>query len=404
MRIGMISEHASPLAALGGIDAGGQNLHVAELAAALVRHGHQVEVYTRRDDPRTPECVRADGYDVVHVPAGPAVALHKDELFGYMRPFGRWVSRRWSGHAGPPDLIHAHFWMSGMAAIEATARHRVPTVLTYHALGVVKRRYQRADDTSPPLRCAVETQLGNAVDRVIAQCRDEVAELAAMGVPLDGVEVVPSGVNTYRFTPDGPAAPRTPGVHRVVTVGRLVPRKGYDDLIRAVHGLGEVELVIVGGPPEGAAADPEGQRLADLARRLGISDRVRLVGPIAPADMPAWYRSADVVACAPWYEPFGLTPLEAMACGVPVVTYAVGGLQDTVLDGVTGRHVPPGDVAGLTQALRDLLTDAPLRRRYGRAALDRARTHYSWPATAAHMATVYAGLLHARNPQEKVAS
>jgi D-inositol-3-phosphate glycosyltransferase len=178
MKIAMISEHASPLAALGGVDAGGQNLHVAELAAALVRHGHQVEVYTRRDDPDTPECVRAAaGYNVLHVPAGPPTALHKDELFAYMRPFGRWVARRWSGTAGPPDVVHAHFWMSGVAALEATTGHAVPVVQTYHALGVVKRRYQQGADTSPPVRIPVEVQLGMAADRVIAQCRDEVAEL-----------------------------------------------------------------------------------------------------------------------------------------------------------------------------------------------------------------------------------
>jgi glycosyltransferase involved in cell wall biosynthesis len=386
----MISEHASPLAAIGGVDAGGQNLHVAELATALVRQGHQVEVYTRRDDPRTPECVRAGaGYDVLHVPAGPAVALHKDELFGYMRPFGRWMASRWSGPEGPPDVVHAHFWMSGMAAVEATTRHPVPVVLTYHALGVVKRRYQRADDTSPPLRIPIESQLGRAVHRVIAQCRDEVAELSGMGVPLDNIDAVPSGVDVARFSPTGPAQPRA-GRARVITVGRLVPRKGYDDLIRAVQPLDDVELVIVGGPPEGVAADPEGQRLAGLADRLGVADRVRLVGPIPAADMPAWYRSADLVACAPWYEPFGLTPLESMACGVPVVTYTVGGLRDTVLDGVTGLHVEPGDVAGLTGALHTLLADGPLRRRYGRAALERARTHYSWRATAARVADVYA--------------
>jgi D-inositol-3-phosphate glycosyltransferase len=222
-----------------------------------------------------------------------------------------------------------------------------------------------------------------------------------MGVPLDNVEVVPSGVDIVRFNPDGPAAPRTDRP-RIVTVGRLVPRKGYDDLIRAVHALDGVELVIVGGPPEGADSDPEGQRLAALARRLGIADRVRLVGPVAAADMPAWYRSADVVACTPWYEPFGLTPLEAMACGVPVVTYAVGGLRDTVLDGTTGVQVEPGNVAGMTVALRSLLADEPLRLTYGRLALAHARTRYSWHATAAQVAAVR--LSRASTIEEKVAS
>jgi D-inositol-3-phosphate glycosyltransferase len=405
MRIGMISEHASPLAVLGGVDAGGQNLHVAELAGALVRDGHQVTVYTRRDRPDAAQCVTsAAGYDVIHVPAGPEVSLDKDNLFPYMHQFGRWLARHWSDGPGPPDVVHAHFWMSGIAALEAVSRHPLPVVLTYHALGVVKRRFQKAEDTSPVARIPAERQLGRAVNRVIAQCRDEVNELAALGVAMGNIEVVPSGVNVVRFRPTGPAATRMPNRRRILAVGRLVPRKGYDDLIRAVSALDDAELVIVGGPPGGIEADPEGRRLTELAWRMGMADRVRLVGAVPGADMPLWYRSADVVACTPWYEPFGLTPLEAMACGVPVVTYAVGGLQDSVVDGVTGLHVKPGDVSALIGALQRLLVGGALRQRLGRAALALARSHLSWDTTAARLADVYADVMVHRSQPERVAS
>ena len=404
MRIGMISEHASPLAALGGVDAGGQNLHVAELAAALVRDGHDVKVYTRRDCPDAAERVRSDaGYDVIHVPAGPEAALGKDHLFPYMRQFGRWLVRHWSDEDGPPDVIHAHFWMSGIAALEAASRHPAPVVLTYHALGVVKRRFQKAEDTSPVVRIPAERQLGQAVNRVIAQCRDEVNELAALGVAAGNIEVIPSGVDVVRFGPAGPAVNRVPDRLRILAVGRLVPRKGFDDLIRAVSAIDGAELVIVGGPAAGIEADPEGRRLAELAARLGIADRVRLVGAVPGADMPLWYRSADVVACTPWYEPFGLTPLEAMACGVPVVTYAVGGLQDSVVDGVTGLHVRPGDVSALIGALRRLLGGHALRQRFSRAALAMARSQLSWDTTAAKLVDVYSDVVIRRTQPAKVA-
>jgi glycosyltransferase involved in cell wall biosynthesis len=150
------------------------------------------------------------------------------------------------------------------------------------------------------------------------------------------------------------------------------------------------ELVIAGGPPGGHDRDPETVRLRRRARELGVADRVVLLGAVERSAMPSWYRSADVLACAPWYEPFGLTPLEAMACARPVVTYAVGGLAESVHHDVTGLHVPPGDVGGLAVALRDVLADPHRRDRYGQAALARARMRYAWDGTAADVAAVYA--------------
>jgi D-inositol-3-phosphate glycosyltransferase len=395
MRIALISEHASPLAAIAGVDAGGQNQHVAELAAAVSRLGHEVTVYTRRDHDSLPEKVDSGlGFDVVHVPAGPAVPLAKDDLLPYMRPFGEWLRERWQD-TERPDVVHAHFWMSGIAAVVAATPHGVPTVLTYHALGAVKRRYQQAADTSPAVRVRVERQLGLAVDGVIAQCPDEVDELVALGVPAERLTIVPSGVDVWRFSPDGPAAERS-GRKRVLTAGRMVERKGYEDLIFAVRALRDVELVIAGGPDGDLHEDPEARRLMELARELGIRHRVRMVGAVPAAEMPNWYRSADVVACTPWYEPFGLTPLESMACGVPVVTYAIGGLKSSVLDGVTGAHVAPGDIGGLITALSNLLGDDECRQRLGFAARMRAITCYDWDVNAARVADVYQRLKRRR--------
>lgn len=398
----MISEHASPLAALGGVDAGGQNRHVAELAAALARRGHDVTVYTRRDRRDSPVRIAADGYEVVHVPAGPPVEMGKDSLLPYMDAFGDWLASRWGGVEPTPDVIHAHFWMSGLAAMRASAG-RIPVVLTYHALGVTKRRHQGDSDTSPAQRLRLEAWLGQQADQVIAQCREEARELALMGVPSERVEIIPSGVDVDRFRPAGPYEPRTDGRARILAAGRLVPRKGFDDLIRAIALIDGTELVVLGGAASDAN-DPELRRLRDLAARLGVADRVLLPGAVAPPVMPRWYRSADVVACAPWYEPFGLTPLEAMACGVPVVTYAVGGLQETVVDGRTGLHVPPGDIAALVAALRKVCADPELRDRLSRAASHRARTYYTWDLTASRLAEVYATVGVRRVAPEEVGS
>ena len=392
MRIALISEHASPLSALGGVDAGGQNAHVAELAATLVRQDHEVRVYTRRERPDQPPVVAVDGFEVVHVPAGPPVVLPKDDLLPHMGDFAEWLAADWR-ERWLPDVAHAHFWMSGLAAVTAGRACDVPVVLTYHALGSVKRRHQGAADTSPAHRIAYERQLGRVVDRVVVQCRDEVRELIRLGVPRSRMALVPSGVNTDRFRPDGPAEPRDPGVPRILTVGRLVERKGYEDLIHALPAVPAAELVVVGGPPDGSIGDhPYARRLRGLADRCRVGDRVRLVGGVAAADMPRWYRSADLLAAAPWYEPFGLTPLEAMACGVPVVGTAVGGLTDTVVGGITGDLVPARDPRALGSALRRLVADDVRRFAYSAAAVDRASHSYTWRRVGIQLAAVYAAV------------
>lgn len=394
MRIAMISEHASPLASLGSVDAGGQNLHVAQLSVALARQGHEIRVYTRRDDGELPRQVAAaPGVTVVHVPAGPAYHIAKDELLPYMGAFGHWLAGDWAG--GPsggwtPDVIHAHFWMSGLAALVAAETVPRPIVQTFHALGVVKRRHQREQDTSPPSRIRLECVLGARVDRIVAQCRDEVRELIRLGVRRHRITVVPSGVDTAAFSPLGPVAPRQPDRSRILSVGRLVPRKGFADLIRALRLVPQAEVVIVGGPPAAELdQDPEATRLQAIAHSCGVADRVRLLGAVPQAEMPRWYRSADVLVCSPWYEPFGITALEGMACGNPVVATAVGGLMDTVVDGVTGHLVPPRNPQALGSALRRLLAD-PLRRLgYATAGVDRARQCYPWTRAARQVAAVY---------------
>jgi glycosyltransferase involved in cell wall biosynthesis len=384
----MVSTPASPLAAAGGVDAGGQNIHVEALAGALARAGHQVTVHTRRDSAELPARVRtADGVVVEHLDAGPAEPVAGAALLPLVGEIGARLADRLA--AEPPDVVHAHFWTSGLAALAATRDLDVPVVQTFHALGVTRRRHHGRQDTSPPVRSRIERALAHDVDRVLATCTDEVAELVRMGVARGRVSVVPSGVDVERFTPDGPVAER--GARpRLLSIGRLVPRKGFDTAIRALTAVPDAELVIAGGPAEdipggpGGALDrnPEAQRLRGLAERFGVADRVRLVGAVPRPDMPALLRSADLVVCTPWYEPFGLVPLEAMACGVPVVASAVGGFLDTVVDGATGTLVPPRRPDLLAAEIRRLLAEPFWREAYGTAGVDRARARYSWERIA----------------------
>jgi len=396
----MVSEHASPLAAsegqLGGVDAGGQNVHVAALAGALARLGADVTVHTRRDDAGLARRVRTrEGFTVEHVEAGPARVVSKDALLPFMADFGEELASSWSHPRARPDVVHAHFWMSGLAALQAARPLGIPVVQTFHALGVVKRRHQGGKDTSPAARARLEPTVAREVDHVVATCSDEVFELVRLGADSRQISVVPCGVDVDLFTPTGPVEPRRPDLpYRVVFVGRLVERKGIGNAISAIASVPGAELVVAGGPAaDGLDSDPEVRRLRQVARAHGVADRVDFRGRLGRRALPALLRSADVVVCVPWYEPFGIVPLEAMACGVPVVASAVGGLIDTVVDGRTGLHVPPRDPAAVAEALNALLPDEGRRRELGRAGARRARRRYTWDRVAASTLAAYQPLL-----------
>jgi len=401
LRIAMVSEHASPLAVVGEVDAGGQNVHVAALATALGALGARVTVHTRADaEDLTPLVPFAPNVAVAHMDAGPRRRLPKDELYEHMGEFARGLAHAWAQDR--PDIVHSHFWMSGEAALDAAEPLDLPVVHTFHALGAVKRRHQGGEDTSPPQRLAVERAVLARADHILATCTDEVRELGLLGAPAGRVSVVPCGVDLTRFWPEGPTEP-TGGRPRVLVVGRLVPRKGVREVLAAVAALPGVELVVAGGPLRaGLSTDPEARALLVEAAELGIADRVVLRGQVSRDDLPALYRSADVVVCAPWYEPFGIVPLEAMGCGVPVVATGVGGMLDTVVDGVTGLLVPAQDPTALAASMRHLLGDPPRRRAMGAAGTRRARL-YSWRRVAAATQRVYDDVVATQSLEEAAA-
>lgn len=375
MKIAMVSEHASPLAALGGEDAGGQNVFVAELSKRLVHRGHQVTVYTRSDSPSLPiEEHTVDGVTVKHIVAGPEEAIAKDEIFRYLGSFADGLAA--DLFLNPPDIVHAHFWMSGLASLDARLRSGVaaPIVQTFHALGHVKRKHQGDEDTSPQQRISLESYIATHVDAIIATCSDEVRELRELQTPRERTRVIPCGVDPEHFR----LRTSTPSTRRVLSIGRLVPRKGVETVIRAVALLPGIELQIAGGSGGEWEKDPEVIRLRGIAEQLGISGRVHFLGPVQRDAVPELIASADVVAALPWYEPFGMVPLEAMACGVPVVGSAVGGLLDTVINGATGLLVPPRDHVTAAAAIGRLLANPRQAQAMGRAAAERVRERYTW--------------------------
>jgi glycosyltransferase involved in cell wall biosynthesis len=402
-RIAFISEHASPLAVLGGVDSGGQNVYVAQVARELALAGDRVDVYTRRDSRELPDTVECwPGVRVIHVPAGPAEPLAKERLLEHMPAFLGWMARDWASGGRRYDLIHANFFMSGQVAIGLQRTFGVPFVVTFHALGKVRRLHQGAADGFPPEREAIETDVAAAADRVIAECPQDEDDL----VRHYGADpIVPCGYDPTEFRPtDQGEARRRLGLHpgepTILQLGRIVRRKGIDTVIEAlahlerVHGL-PARLLVVGGSDRipNREREPELGRLMDLAAAQGVADRVTFVGRRDRRELADYYAAADVFVSTPWYEPFGITPLEAMACATPVVGSAVGGIKYTVRDGETGFLVPPRDPAALADRLARLLSDRRLLRAFGEQGLARVRRAFTWRHVAGALSDVYDDVL-----------
>lgn len=398
--LALLSEHASPLANLGSEDAGGQNVYVAELSRALARRGLAVDIFTRRDRPDLPEVVDWEpGVRVIHLAAGPVRFLPKDALWPLMPEF-RASFLRFARTQPPYALLHGNFWMAGAVAVAAGSILSLPVVQIFHATGKTKRRFQGEADTSPAERIAVEEAVVRGADRLIAQCPAEEAELVGeYGANPARVAVIPSAVNIERFSP----VPREEARRRigldeagpvVVYVGRMLPRKDVRNVIEAVARLENVTLLLVGGE----TAEPDPQRtpeigvLQALARERGIAHRVCFVGKRQPDELAYYYAAGDVAVTTPWYEPFGLTPLEAMACGRPVIGSAVGGIAFTIRAGETGFLVPPRDPEALAARLRQVLGNDSLRARLGAAARRRVEREFTWDVVAERTARLYESL------------
>jgi len=391
-RIAIISEHASPLAALGGVDSGGQNVYVAQLARGLAAAGHAVDVFTRRDRADVPAVVEHEGYRVVHVDAGPPHFVRKEDLLPHMQEFADRVVRFALAQPQPYDLAHANFWMSGIVAEELKRRLRIPFVITFHALGKVRREHQGEDDGFPAEREEIETRLVAAADHIIAECpQDEFDLLSRYGAEPARMSMIPCGYDPEECRPVGMREARErlglPLDGQVLLhLGRLVPRKGVDNVIRGFARVRrehpEAVLLIAGGESErpDPALTPEIARLSEIAIEEGISDACHFIGQRPRAELKDWYSAADLFITTPWYEPFGITPVEAMACGTPVVGARVGGIQYTVVDGVTGLLVPPRDPEALAAAVCRLLGDEALRRRFASQGLTRAADLFTWDA------------------------
>ncbi len=328
--------------------------------------------------------------------------LPKEKLLAHMPAFSAAMHAFVREHKLRYDIVHANFFMSGWVGLRFARSFRTALVTTFHALGRVRRLHQGADDGFPDARFDIEDQLVRESHRIVAECPQDLRDMIEhYGADSSRIDIVPCGFDPSELEPldrsEARAQLQWPGdAFTVLQLGRMVPRKGVDNVIRSIAVLKnrfgrEARLVIAGGNSSDPALNrtPELERLARVAQAEGVADRVEFIGRCDRDRLRTVYSAADVFVTTPWYEPFGITPVEAMACGCPVVGAAVGGIQDTVVHGRTGYLVPPNDPVALAERLTQLGAKPALAQRMGRAGLARARRFFTWARVARGLLDVY---------------
>jgi D-inositol-3-phosphate glycosyltransferase len=407
MRIAMLSVHSSPLATLGGKEAGGMNVYVRELSRELGRRGVDVDIFTRCQDPSAPQVVALDRHvRVVNLHTGPRVPYDKNWVLTYLPEFVSRIRCFADGEDLQYDLIHSHYWLSGEAALALRRSLGAPVVHMFHTLGALKNRVARgAEERETAQRVAIERKLMRQADTIVAATaldRDQMIE--HYGADASRIAVVPCGVDLAHFQPLDVSAARAaldlpPPPHRLLLlVGRIEPLKGIDTLIQSVALLAQrrpawrdsLTALVVGGGGEGDRAvwNAEQRRLDALRRELGVADEISFLGARPQEQLPLLYGAADVVTMPSHYESFGMVALEGLACGRPVVATAAGGPALIVEDGISGLLTPPGDALALAERLERLLADDALRAEMGAAARQQA-ARYGWPAITCSVMQVY---------------
>ena len=403
-KIAVISEHASPLATLGGVDAGGQNVYVAELAKHLSVLGYDLDIYTRWEDASQPQVINwMHGIRVIHVEAGPKEPIAKEELLPLMGQFREGMLSFIRDSKLSYGLIHANFWMSGLVAAQLKEALSIPFVITFHALGKVRLLHQGESDKFPPERIAIEEDIIKRADQIIAECpQDREDLLNHYGAPSFKISTIPCGFSSKEFYPIDKGLARRllqlpPDESIILQLGRMVPRKGVDNVVRALAKLKnkKCRLLIVGGEfdESDVLSNPEIKRLHSLAEELGVSTSVTFVGRKNRDLLKFYYSAADVFVTTPWYEPFGITPLEAMACGTPVIGADVGGIKYTVIDGETGMLVPPDNADALAAAIDRVAGDKALLERMAKNSIKRVNAAFSWHIIARQADQLYQKLI-----------
>jgi D-inositol-3-phosphate glycosyltransferase len=412
LRLAIMSYHTSPLAPLGGRDTGGLNVYVRELSREMAERGHWVDVFTRRTSPDEADVEAIGGTPfarVIRVDAGPPADLDKAALPEHIDAFTKGVAT-FAGREGLAyDLVHSHYWLSGVAGETLKKLWTAPHVAMFHTLGEVKNR-ARVSEQEPEPRLRGERAIAQGAEMLVVASDDERDRLIRLyGANASRISVVPCGVNLDVFRPiDKKQARGQLGLrdddHILLFVGRIEPLKGVDILLGAAAQLtddADCFVLVVGG--DGASGEGEMGHLRSLASQLGIAERVSFLGAVDHERLPLFYSAADVCVVPSFYESFGLVALEAMACGTPVVASRVGGLTGTVRDSETGYLIPWRCPEPFAERLELLLGNEGLRRAFGESGKE-AVERFRWSNVAEAVLGVYRDVIEGAMERVKTTS
>lgn len=408
-RVAVLAYHSSPLTEPGSGDAGGMTVYVRGVAAAHAAAGIHTDIFTRATSEGSRIARISERVRVVSIDAGPVSVIPKHSMAQHIDEFAAGVQAFAAMQRTSYDIVHSHYWQSGLAAIPLAERWGAPLVHSQHTLARVKNLYLAADDTAESqARIEGEERVINRADVLIPSTDDEWEQLSCLyGALHDHMKIIHPGIDHSVFKVGGGAAAReklglTPEHAVIMCVGRIQPLKGLSLAIRAAAELApqlerEIAVVIVGGPST-PAGEAELARLRKLADDLSLGARVRFLGPRPHGELPELYRAADVLAVCSRTESFGLAALEAHACGVPVVATAVGGLKYVVHNGMSGWLLDSADPSKMAERLLPLLADEHLHRSFSEAAVASAR-RFSWDRTGSELLELYTCLVAASAPE-----
>ncbi len=426
-RIAIISIHSCPLAPLGGEERGGMNVYVREVSKELGRRGIGVDVFTRAKSPDLPKVVHLpENVRVVHLPAGKVEPYAKELVANHINEFTRGVLRFAASQEIYYDLLHGHYWLSGLVADKLRETWGIPFIQMFHTLSKLKNIASRGRlEKEPRRRVKAEQEIIKRADLVVAASALERIQMNRFyGASMEKIRVIPCGVdvNLFRPIPQEKARESLNLDHEniLLFVGRIEPIKGLDTLIRALAILNNdrtmqnrpPKLLVVGGANSGNGDQPvpkEVARLKRIAGGLGIDKQIKFMGPLDQKELPYYYSAADVCVLPSYYESFGLVTLEAMACGTPMIASRVGGLPFTIKDGENGYLVTEGEPAELADKVKLVLTDEKEKLRLGDMGVNTTK-EYGWETITSRLLSVYSELIELQpggreleeEPEEKI--
>ncbi|MEB3295130.1 MAG: glycosyltransferase family 1 protein [Synechococcales bacterium] len=404
--IALISDHGDPAAEIGREEAGGQNVYVRQVGETLAKLGWQVDMFTRKSHQDDPTIVQHSPHcRTIRLTAGPEEFVPRDQMFQYLPEFVESFKKFQAKGGSNYPLIHTNYWMSAWIGLQLKQQQNIQLVHTYHSLGAVKYQAVAQVPTIAQTRLAVEQQILETGDCIVATSPQEAQHLRSLVSSQGTIEVIPCGTNLETFRRIAKPEARAklgfaPQEAIVLYVGRFDPRKGIDTLVNAIAQLRSqtddstnLRLVIVGGSDPQQVDGQERQRIEALVETLGISSITTFAGQVGHDRLPLYYTAADVCVVPSHYEPFGLVAIEAMACGTPVVASDVGGLKFTVLPDETGLLVPPKNVEAFAEGIDRILTDNLWSQKLRRQAVLRVQKNFSWSSVGIQLSHLYRRLL-----------